>query len=120
MEYCSGGSCSDMVSLNHPSLPLPVRDRELKLLHSFSLQLKSGVFREDYVAIIAKELLKGLEYLHSEGKLHRDIKGQSERLAFVDRAQADWSLHSQLPTSYSVPLVMVSMHLCFTSPSCWT
>jgi serine/threonine protein kinase len=85
-----------------------------------SLQLKSGVFREDYVAIIAKELLKGLEYLHSEGKLHRDIKGQSERLAFVDRAQADWSLHSQLPTSYSVPLVMVSMHLCFTSPSCWT
>ncbi|KAJ9097253.1 hypothetical protein QFC21_004922 [Naganishia friedmannii] len=48
MEYCSGGSCADL--------------------------LKSGVFREDYIAILARELLKGLEYLHSENKLHRDIK----------------------------------------------
>lgn len=38
-------------------------------------QMKPGVFREEYIAIIVKELLKGLEYLHSEGKLHRDIKG---------------------------------------------
>lgn len=50
MEYCSGGSCSDL--------------------------MKAGVFGEEYIAILAKELLKGLEYLHSEGKLHRDIKGE--------------------------------------------
>ena len=50
MEYCSGGSCSDL--------------------------MKAGVFREEYIAILARELLKGLEYLHAEGKLHRDIKGE--------------------------------------------
>lgn len=39
------------------------------------IQMKPGVFREEYIAIIVRELLRGLEYLHSEGKLHRDIKG---------------------------------------------
>jgi serine/threonine protein kinase len=51
MEYLSGGSCGDL--------------------------LKPGVFREEYIAIILRELLKGLEYLHGEGKLHRDIKGMA-------------------------------------------
>lgn len=37
--------------------------------------MKPGVFREEYIAIIVRELLKGLDYLHMEGKLHRDIKG---------------------------------------------
>jgi serine/threonine-protein kinase 24/25/MST4 len=40
-----------------------------------SMQMKPGVFREEYIAIIVRELLRGLEYLHTEGKLHRDIKG---------------------------------------------
>ena len=33
--------------------------------------MKAASFKEDYIAIIARELLKGLEYLHGEGKLHR-------------------------------------------------
>ena len=33
--------------------------------------MKASVFKEDYIAIILRELLKGLEYLHGEGKLHR-------------------------------------------------
>ena len=40
------------------------------------VQMKPGVFREEYIAIIIRELLRGLEYLHTEGKLHRDIKGK--------------------------------------------
>lgn len=40
--------------------------------------MKPGVFREEYIAIIVRELLRGLEYLHTEGKLHRDIKGMTE------------------------------------------
>jgi serine/threonine protein kinase len=38
--------------------------------------MKPGVFREEYIAIIIRELLRGLDYLHTEGKLHRDIKGK--------------------------------------------
>lgn len=49
MEFCSGGSCADL--------------------------MKPGLIGEDYIAIILKELLYGLDYLHSDKKLHRDIKG---------------------------------------------
>ncbi|KAF9509540.1 hypothetical protein BS47DRAFT_1301304 [Hydnum rufescens UP504] len=47
------------------------------------LWIKSGVFREEYIAIIIRELLKGLEYLHIEGKLHRDVKGIVFRITSV-------------------------------------
>lgn len=51
MEFCAGGSCADL--------------------------LKPGPIGEDYIAIITRELLLGLDYLHSDKKLHRDIKGES-------------------------------------------
>lgn len=72
MEYCSGGSCSDLVSsctfINPTSICLTA-------YLIFDFQMKPGVFREEYIAIIVRELLRGLDYLHTEGKLHRDIKG---------------------------------------------
>lgn len=37
--------------------------------------MKPGPISEENIAIIIKELLKALEYLHGEGKIHRDIKG---------------------------------------------
>lgn len=51
MEFCSGGSCADL--------------------------MKPGMIGEDYIAIIMRELLLGLDYLHADKKLHRDIKGIS-------------------------------------------
>ena len=49
MEFCSGGSCGDL--------------------------MKPGLIPEEYITIIVRELLMGLEYLHGDKKLHRDIKG---------------------------------------------
>jgi serine/threonine-protein kinase 24/25/MST4 len=50
MEFCSGGSCADL--------------------------MKPGVIGENEIAIILRELLMGLSYLHDDNKLHRDIKGR--------------------------------------------
>ena len=37
--------------------------------------MKAGPIEERYIAVVIRETLTALHYLHSQGIIHRDIKG---------------------------------------------
>lgn len=74
MEYCGAGSVTDLVK-----------------------STKGQSLKEEWIAYICREILRGLAYLHSNKVIHRDIKGQNVLL--TDNAEVklvDFGVSAQL------------------------
>ncbi|XP_037080678.1 mitogen-activated protein kinase kinase kinase kinase 5-like [Pollicipes pollicipes] len=64
MEYCGGGSLQDIYHI-------------------------TGPLTEPQIACVCRETLRGLSYLHTMGKMHRDVKSEDAAEAFVAPIRAD-------------------------------
>ncbi|CAR65769.1 DEHA2E04994p [Debaryomyces hansenii CBS767] len=68
----------------------------------FELLKPGAVTDENVISIIAKEILIALEYLHDQGKIHRDLKSQNILLNQTGEVKlTDFGVSTQLSSNFS-------------------
>eukprot|EP00079_Xenopus_tropicalis_P036619 XP_017950390.1 PREDICTED: traf2 and NCK-interacting protein kinase-like [Xenopus tropicalis] len=72
MEYCGGGNIAELIS-----------------------RTTYRAFPEPWIAYIIREVLRALNYLHTQGVIHRNIKGLN--VALTEDARVRLTMHSVVP-----------------------
>ncbi|XP_053363006.1 mitogen-activated protein kinase kinase kinase kinase 5-like isoform X2 [Clarias gariepinus] len=77
MEYCGGGSLQDIYHV-------------------------TGPLSEQQIAYVCREMLQGLDYLHGQKKIHRDIKGANILLNDNGEVKlADFGISAQITATFA-------------------